>query len=184
MPKPPSDFYEQFCDALEAKDGQKMEGILRDHPELLAQVEFADGIWFAINSSFPEAIPRFLEFGLHPDLGAPRVHQTLLQLVVCRNDLELVKLCLQHGANLEARNCQGETALGYATSWSTLEIVQALVDAGADLNAIEGAAENEFSTALDSACSSLNPAHDRSHVFALLRKHGAKKYSELFPAGQ
>ncbi|MBK7998471.1 MAG: ankyrin repeat domain-containing protein [Verrucomicrobia bacterium] len=40
-------------------------------------------------------------------------------------------------ADVERRNRDGETALGYAASWGSIDTVRLLVEAGADVNAIE-----------------------------------------------
>jgi len=47
-----------------------------------------------------------------------------------------------------------------------------LVEAGADVNAVEGTRENQHSTALDAA-------YNRPEIAEFLREHGAKRWSEL-----
>jgi ankyrin repeat protein len=79
---------------------------------------------------------------------------------------------LHYGADIERRNNEAETALGCAASWASLEIVRMLVEAGADVNAVEGTRENQHSTALDAA-------YNRPEIAEFLREHGAKRWSEL-----
>jgi hypothetical protein len=47
-----------------------------------------------------------------------------------------------------------------------------LVEAGAEVNAVEGTKEDQYSTALDAA-------YKRPEIADYLRQHGAKKWSEL-----
>jgi len=79
---------------------------------------------------------------------------------------------LQYGADIERGNNERETALGYAASWASLEVVRVLVEAGAEVNAVEGTKEDQYSTALDAA-------YKRPEIADYLRQHGAKKWSEL-----
>jgi hypothetical protein len=175
------DTYLQFVRAAEAKDEITITRLIREHPEL-HNFEGDDGsLLDVLRYNCPELFSTVFAAGLSPDAGPVSPHQTLLQHAVCDSDLKLVRLCLRHGANVERRNCEGETALGYAASWASLDTVRLLVEAGADVNAIEGAQEGCYSTALDSACSS-NPDCDRPEIRDYLREHGAKRYNELSPS--
>ena len=142
------DAYREFVGAAEKKDVATLVRLIREDPELHSH-EGDDGTLVQIiRGSFPEFFERAFGAGLHPDSGPPDPHQTLLQQAASDSDLKLVALCIRHGADLERRNCEGETALGYAAAWASLKIVNALLDAGANVNAIEGTAETGFSTAL------------------------------------
>jgi hypothetical protein len=170
--------YGQFVDAAERKDAATLKRIICECPEIHSH-EGDDGSEFDIlRNLFPEFIESAFASGLHPDSGSLRPHQTMLQRAVCENDHKLIALCLANGADIERRNCEGETALGYAAAWASLEVVEALLRAGADVNAIEGTAEAGFSTAYDAACST-DPEHGRAEIRKLLRAHDAKSYSEL-----
>jgi hypothetical protein len=57
----------------------------------------------------------------------------------------LVGFCIRCGADFERWNCHEKTALGYAAAWASLEIVEALLHAGADVNAIERTADTALS---------------------------------------
>jgi hypothetical protein len=173
--------YLQFVRAAEAKDADTVIRLIREHLDL-HNFEGDDGTLLdVLRYNCPEVFPAAFAAGLSPDAGPHAPNQTLLQRAVCDSDLELIRLCLRHGADVERRNCEGETALGYAASWGSLDAVRLIVEAGADVNAIEGRLEDCYSTALDSTCSS-DPAYDRPQIRDYLRKHGAKRYSELSPS--
>lgn len=172
------DAYFQFVRAAEAKDEGKLTRLISEHPELHA-FEGDDGsLLDVIRYNCPEFFEAAFTAGLSPDSGPSAQHQTLLQHAVCDDHLELVRLCLRYGADVERRNCEGETPLGYAASWGSLDTVRLLVEAGSDVNAIEGVKEGCYSTALDSTFSH-DPAYDRPEIRAFLREHGAKRYNEL-----
>jgi ankyrin repeat protein len=85
-----------------------------------------------------------------------------------------VLLALRYGADLERRNNVGELALAYACSWGQLEVVQLLVEAGAQVNAIEEDPESGYRcTALD-CCAFRHP-----EIARFLRSRGAKHLEEL-----
>ena len=157
-----------------------MSLLFKEHPDLHRHEGDEGSLIDFIRYSFPEFFERAFASGFHPDSGPPNPHQTLLQMAVCDGNIDLVRLCLLHGANVERRNGDGETALGYAAAWASVEIVEILLKGGADVNAIEGTAETGFSTALDAACST-NPEYNRLEIRECLQKHGGKAYAELMP---
>jgi ankyrin repeat protein len=167
--------YQIFIEAVEAKDAETALGMIRSHPELQSfpRDEDQDPPWFLIEHCFPALIGPALDAGLHPDAPLEKKpHTTLLQNLVCKNDLDLIKAALAHGADIEARNIEGETALGYAAAWAELPVVQLLVRAGANVNAIEESPDGFRTTALD-ACT------NKPEIFAYLRSVGAKRVHEL-----
>ncbi|MFN3648341.1 MAG: ankyrin repeat domain-containing protein [Armatimonadota bacterium] len=63
-------------------------------------------------------------------------YRTALMVAAQRGELELVKLLLSRGAEVNARDGNGGTPLMYACEWSAEpEVVEALLAAGADVNA-------------------------------------------------
>ena len=52
-------------------------------------------------------------------------------------DLESMRLLIDHGADLNARNESNELPLGYACSYGQWEAAKLLVERGADVNGIE-----------------------------------------------
>jgi ankyrin repeat protein len=89
--------------------------------------------------------------------------QTALHLAAHRGQLEIIKLLLEHGASLEAKNGYGGTVLGQAT-WSVMHgdrsidfvpVIKALLAAGAKVE------EADYPTG-------------NAGVDEVLRRHGAK----------
>jgi ankyrin repeat protein len=175
------DTYLQFVRAAEAKDEAVITRIIHEHPDLHNFVGDDGSLLDVLRYNCPELFAAAFVAGLSPDSGSSAPLQTFLQHAVSESDIELVKLCLRHGADVERRNNDGETALGYAASYGSLETVRLLVESGAHVNAVEGTQQSHYSTALDSACSS-DPATDRPAIRDYLREHGAKRYSELPPS--
>src|SRR5439155_22293592 len=110
------------------------------------------GSWVdLLNREAPELLELAFQAGLHPDAGQEGSAVTLLQGAAAEGEIEKVRLALRYGADPELRNDWGEVALGYACSWGQFEVVKALVEAGADVNAIEDNPETGYrSTPLDS----------------------------------
>ncbi len=78
------------------------------------------------------AIRALLVRGVHPD--TPINRGTLLHRAVENENLELVKLLLAHGANINARNHLGKTPLFIAITFGSDAIAYGLIKAGADVN--------------------------------------------------
>ncbi len=173
--------YLQFVRAAEANDEATISRLIREHPELHGFEGDEGGLLDLLRHNCPELFAAAFAAGLSPDAGCPTPNHTLLQHAVCESDLELVGLCLRHGADVERRNCEGETALGFAVAWASLDTVRLLVEAGADANALEPLPNGEFATALDAAFC-CDPVSDRSEIRTYLLNHGAKRYSELPPS--
>lgn len=164
--------YHQFVIACENRNLDTILRIIHEYPEL-HDYEGDDGsLLDVIRYNCPEHIEAAFRAGLSPDCGPKEQHETFLQHVAAQDDAELVRLALRYRADIERRNKESETALGYAASWASLEVVRLLVEAGADLNAVEGTQTDQYSTALDAA-------YNRPEIAAYLRQQGAKKWSEL-----
>jgi hypothetical protein len=166
------ELYLQFVTPCEAKNLETILRIIREHRHL-HNYEGDDGsLLNVLRYSCPELIESAFQAGLSPDCGSKEQHETFLQHAAANDEAELVRLALRYGADIERRNNERETALGYAASWASLAIVQMLVEAGADMNAVEGTQKDQYSTALDAA-------YKRPEIAEYLRQRGAKKWSEL-----
>jgi len=94
---------------------------------------------------------------------------TPLFLAAGEGRLDAVRYLLEEGADVNAREGHGNTALSEATYFGHVPIMKELLVRGADVNALTG-----DGTALDIAISRNNPA-----VVDLLVHYGAKRASEI-----
>lgn len=168
--------YRQLERSSKDSDDAGIVRLIQEHPVVL-HVEGEDGsVLDVLNYYCPKLFPKALAAGLSPDAGHQAPRQTLLQQAVCDSDLELIRLCLHYGADVERRNSEGETVLGYAASWASLEVVRLLVEAGANVNAIERSPDSFAMTALE-----VTMRDDRAEIRQYRRGRGAKTYRELTP---
>lgn len=79
-------------------------------------------------------------------------------------DRDVVRYLVEHGADIEARNAQGDTALLLAVRGGHLRLARHLVDAGADVAVRDGSGSSALTIA-----QRLN----RPDIAALLRRYGA-----------
>jgi ankyrin repeat protein len=86
---------------------------------------------------------------------------------------------LATGTDVNAKDEEGGTPLHFATGWDHKEIVELLIDAGADVNVKIVSGPNQGSTPLDAANGTNHPK-----TAALIRKHGGKTKKELEAAGK
>jgi hypothetical protein len=128
-------------------------------------------IWQHCMMAAPSRIADFLAAGLHPDVGALSQGQTWLQYAASVNRTDWIQLLLQYGANVDQPNMVGETALGYAVTYGNMEAVRSLVDAGANVNYVEGSPEGIPGTILDNA--------QEARLIDYLRRKGAKYLSDM-----
>jgi ankyrin repeat protein len=94
-----------------------------------------------------------------------RDHTTLM-LACMRNDPQVTKALLEHGATLEAKDCYGRTALYLASSAGNVDVVMVLLLKGANMHVHD---RNGF-TPLMAACE-----HNRDGVVAQLVNYAPKK---------
>jgi ankyrin repeat protein len=84
-----------------------------------------------------------------------------------KGQIAVVKLLIEVGADVNAKNINGTTVLMWASRYDKLEIVKYLIENGADINA-----KNFFgSTALNIVI-----CNNKLNIINLLKKYGAKEY--------
>jgi len=69
-------------------------------------------------------------------IKSKNININILNYAIKENNIEIVLLLLENGADVNAKNNNGETCLYYATKENNIEIVQLLLENGADINAI------------------------------------------------
>ena len=130
--------YRRLKVALARRDRGALSDLVRRHPEAHDGCDRREAAVAMVAAAGLDLLEAAFAAGLSPDAGhrADTV-QTFLQRAASDGDVETVALCVTYGADLERRNAFGETVLGYACSWGHLPVVRLLVEAGADVNAIE-----------------------------------------------
>ncbi len=170
--------YRRFVRAARRADAKAVTSLIRDYPDLHNYERGNGSLVEILHGDAPALLEAAFQAGLSPDAGAGPPHQTLLQHAAGEGNLDLLRLLIRYGANPEGRNDWGEVALGYACSWGQLEAVKILVEAGADVNAIEEGPETRGrSTPLDST-------RNHPEIAEYLRSKGAKYLSEIEGNGE
>jgi ankyrin repeat protein len=171
--KPFASLYRRFRRAANRHDAEAVTALIREHPVLRDYEGDAGSLVDVLDREAPELLEAAFEAGLSPDAGMEAPCQTFLQHAVAEGEIEKVRLALRYGANPERRNNMDEVALGYACSWGQLEVAKLLVEAGADVNAIEETPDTGYrNTPLD--CTRNYP-----EIAAYLRSKGAKRLHEI-----
>ena len=119
----------------------------------LRQKRIQKNLFEAISSRNIQRVTQLLESGAI-DLTQPE--NNALPWAIYYNSIEIIKLLVQHGANLEEKNNNGQTALDYVLSRNALPIVETLIELGADTqnrttqinNLRQKTAENDFYNAI------------------------------------
>lgn len=97
-----------------------------------------DGIWAAL-------VEDLIQYGAH--VNEPTIFDTPLQTAAYKNDIEMMRLLVKHGAQVDFPNCRGETPLMKASETGNKEAIAELLAMGAK-SAIRN---NEGRTARDMA---------------------------------
>jgi ankyrin repeat protein len=98
--------------------------------------------------------------GYHVKIKRQRI--TPLIEAVQKQDVKAVRSRIKAGDNIEATDSYSQTALHWATKGESAEIVQLLLDAGADFNAKDEDGDTPLRNAEKNACSAIAEALARS----------------------
>ncbi|MGG2197545.1 stalk domain-containing protein [Paenibacillus validus] len=90
-----------------------------------------NGIVFAARDGQLEVVKALLASGISPETREPLYSQTALMKATSNNHLEVIKALIEAGADLDAKDKSGESALIFAYKPETLKL---LLDAGANPN--------------------------------------------------
>ena len=86
-----------------------------------------------------EAVQMLIARGADVNANEPSQHQTALMWAAAERHPEVVKLLIEHGAELQARTRKGFTALHFAAREGDLESARLLLAAGVDINILSQA---------------------------------------------
>ena len=118
-------------------DTGRLRSLLRDHPDLVGTYS-ADGFTPLHLASFfsqPQAAEELLAHGADPNAVATNGSKlAVINSAAASNNAALVKMLLRAGANPDAQQQGGFTALHAAAQHKNAEMIQALLDSGADVS--------------------------------------------------
>ncbi|MDZ4688863.1 MAG: ankyrin repeat domain-containing protein [Planctomycetaceae bacterium] len=117
--------------------GKRLFRWLRKKPALCARLDGFGLLHQAAWGKRYDVVAWLLRHGVHPDIG-PTGNNSALIHAASENDVRLINLLLDAGADIEYCNFSLETPLGYACSWNAVDAVRVLCERGANLNGTEG----------------------------------------------
>lgn len=124
-------------DNVQPLDASLEIGGLDENPSVMGSAAMAEPsvplVKAAIDNDMA-ALKELLEAGANVDATDEIYHASALAMAVDSDNLEMVQSLLWAGADVNARNSLGQTALMYLNERSTSEVAEALVAAGAKLD--------------------------------------------------
>lgn len=128
----------------------------------------------AVTEGDLNVVRKFLAEGMSANTTTPIFGMPVLHLAQTQNRTEVMKLLIQHGARLNDKFGPSErTALHDAALGGRLASVQVLLEAGADVNAINKFGRTPLYLTLSPPLPLRSP-HNASQIAALLREFGGK----------
>jgi hypothetical protein len=122
----------------------------------------------------PQIVQTLLDFGANPEIadneadsqiGRYHGYLTPLILAVANSNLEVIKILLKSGANVDTSDEDETTPLMWAVSYSNYETVKLLLEAGADIEADNADGETALSRAQE---------QNRTDIVELLEEYLAR----------
>ena len=99
--------------------------------------ENVTALMFAVENNSPEIAQVLLDAGADANAKDKKKRTVLMRAVKKKSSPKLVKMLLGAGADVNAQDEKKRTVLVYAARYSDLEMMKILVDAGADIRAVE-----------------------------------------------
>ncbi|KAA0162207.1 hypothetical protein FNF28_04810 [Cafeteria roenbergensis] len=130
----------------------------------MSEGEAGKALWNAAKAGNVEEATRLLEAGAPVSWADQRFRWSPFAIAALSERLPLMRLLLEHGADLEAKDQSGQTALIMSAANGKADVTALLLEHGADLEAKDQSGQ----TALI-----MSAANGKADVMALLLEHGA-----------
>ncbi len=107
--------------------------------------------------------------------------RTPLFAAVTGGQVEVAKILINAGVNIDSRTSEGYSPLFMAVEKGDMEMVNLLLEAGADVNAEIVSGWTPLDCAENDKIDSIAKSNKRDDIIKLLRKFGGKSYWEIHP---
>ena len=125
------------CNNSNQENSLSQENQIPDNTETTVEIkEPANSIWVSAKKGDIESIRQHIAFGTNLNSVGSNRDETALIIAACQGHVEIVKLLIEEGVDLNIQNNEGVTAQFCAVFFGRTEIVQILSDAGADPNIV------------------------------------------------
>ena len=125
------------CNNSNQENSLSQENRIPDNTETTVEIkEPANSIWVSAKKGDIESIRQHIAFGTNLNSVGSSRDETALIIAACQGHVEIVKLLIEEGVDLNIQNNEGVTAQFCAVFFGRTEIVQILSDAGADPNIV------------------------------------------------
>ena len=123
------------CNNSNQENSLSQENQIPDNTETAVEIkEPANSIWVSAKKGDIESMRQHIAFGTDLNSVGSNRDETALIIAACQGHVEIVKLLMEEGVDLNIQNNEGVTAQFCAVFFGRTEIVQILSDAGADPN--------------------------------------------------
>ena len=125
------------CNNSNQENSLSQENQIPDNTETAVEIkEPANSIWVSAKKGDIESMRQHIAFGTNLNSVGSNRDETALIIAACQGHVEIVKLLIEEGVDLNIQNNEGVTAQFCAVFFGRTEIVQILSDAGADPNIV------------------------------------------------
>ena len=125
------------CNNSNQENSLSQENQIPDNTETTVEIkEPANSIWVSAKKGDIESMRQHIAFGTNLNSVGSNRDETALIIAACQGHVEIVKLLIEEGVDLNIQNNEGVTAQFCAVFFGRTEIVQILSDAGADPNIV------------------------------------------------
>ncbi|MBK8594654.1 MAG: ankyrin repeat domain-containing protein [Holophagales bacterium] len=129
----------RFAVAIEGGDVEAVKALLAEGNKPDTHIDYGENwvtpLMMACWHGEKEIVEALLAAGADVNVQAPDWRETALEKAVSRGHVEIARLLIDKGANLESRNKPGSTALALASAAGELEMVELLLSKKANPNA-------------------------------------------------